>query len=79
MYTVITKDYCPWCTKACDLINDKGHKYNTVEISTREGFPSAMLTLVKKAGFTTVPQVFAPDGTYIGGYDSLVEYFKELE
>jgi len=35
------------------------------------------LTLVKKAGYTTVPQIFKPDGTHVGGYRELKEYFDE--
>lgn len=76
MYTVLSKDYCPWCTKACELLLEQGETYNVVELSKRPGFNSAMRTLAIKAGFTSVPQVFAPDGTYIGGYDELKAYLN---
>jgi|TARA_R110000796_G_scaffold69615_1_gene158577 glutaredoxin len=33
--------------------------------------------MAKKAGYTTVPQIFKPDGTHIGGYRDLKEYFDE--
>jgi len=73
-YTMLTKDYCPWCDKAAKLLNDKEVHFITVELSSQTQGQAAMLTLAKMAGFTTVPQVFTHDGTHIGGYEDLVKH-----
>ena len=74
-YTVITGGNCPWCSLTCELLEFDHKPYVTVETSkVRTGLSASMRTLVKMAGFTTVPQVFAPDGTHIGGYEDLVKY-----
>jgi len=33
--------------------------------------------MMKQADFKTVPQIYSPDGSYIGGYEDLVKYLKE--
>jgi glutaredoxin len=32
---------------------------------------------MKEAGYTTVPQIFKPDGSYLGGYTELKEYLSD--
>tara|TARA_R110001583_G_scaffold40829_2_gene130336 strand:+ start:950 stop:1147 length:198 start_codon:yes stop_codon:yes gene_type:complete len=36
-----------------------------------------ILSMMKQADFKTVPQIYSPDGSYIGGYEDLVKYLKE--
>ena len=76
-YTVITGENCPWCNLTCEQLNSEQLPYVVVETSkVRTGLAASMRTLVKMAGFTTVPQVFAPDGKHIGGYEDLVKYLE---
>jgi len=35
------------------------------------------LSLLKRSSITTVPQIFKPDGTHLGGYTELKEYIRE--
>jgi len=36
-----------------------------------------LLTLIKDAGMTTVPQIFNPKGEHIGGYTELKELLND--
>lgn len=70
MYTVITRNNCKYCDKAkvmLDLDKIPYVTYNVEEPSSRW-----VLSLMKEANIKTVPQVFAHDGSLIGG-------FRELE
>jgi hypothetical protein len=49
----------------------KGANQPFTEYNVQSGSSKWLLTLIKKAGMTTVPQVFKPDGTYVGGYTEL--------
>lgn len=72
MFYMITKEDCPWCDKALDLIveQDKGERiiFGSVDAITKR--------LMLKAGLRTVPQVWKDD-EYIGGYQELVAYFEQ--
>lgn len=71
MYTIITRDQCNFCDSAKALLEGASLPYTTYNVQS----PSSkwVLTLIKQAGHTTVPQIFKPDGTYIGGYTELKE------
>ncbi len=75
--TLYTKDYCPFCSKAKNLLDNKQIPYNDIDITHDE-------ELQKKArevsGRKTVPQIFFGEH-HIGGYDELeeVEENGELE
>ncbi len=77
MYTVITRNQCNFCDTAKVLLKGIGQSYTEYNIET----PSSkwVLTLLKQAGHTTVPQVFSSDGTYIGGCAELKELVGKLE
>lgn len=47
------------------------------EYNVESGGWKWILSMMKQADFKTVPQVYAPDGSYIGGYEDLVKYLKE--
>ena len=72
MWIVITRDQCNFCDTAKALLKGKGYSYTEYNVQS----PSSkwILTLIKKANMTTVPQIFAPDGTHIGGYTELKEH-----
>ena len=71
MYVVITRDQCNFCDQAKALL--KGSNLPFTEYNVQSGSSKWVLTLIKKAGMTTVPQVFKPDGTHVGGYTELKE------
>lgn len=66
IYTVYTKDNCPYCIKLKQFMKDKGLSYVEVDVTTgnRE-------TLVSK-GLKTVPQVFDHSGNYRGDCTSFI-------
>jgi glutaredoxin len=72
MYTIITRNQCNFCDAAKALL--KGASLPYVTYNVQEASSKWVLTLVKQAGHTTVPQIFAPDGSYIGGYTELKDH-----
>jgi glutaredoxin len=69
MYTIITRDQCNFCDTAKALLKSMGQGY--VEYNVQSTSSKWVLTLIKQAGHTTVPQIFSSDGTYIGGFSEL--------
>jgi glutaredoxin len=62
------------------LLKDRGINYTTYNIE--EGSSKWVLSLMKEASIKTVPQVFATDGSFIGGYRDLenkMEYVSKKE
>ena len=75
MWTIVTRSQCNFCDSAKALLKGRGETYTLYSV---DSFSSKwVLTLVKQAGYTTVPQIFKPDGTHVGGYRELKEYFDE--
>jgi len=63
---IYTKDYCPYCDAAKNLLIQKGVGFEEVDVTRDEkGFKEM---LEKAAPRRTVPQVFI-GGTAIGGFD----------
>jgi glutaredoxin len=75
MWTILTRSQCDFCDSAKALLKGMGESYTLYSVES----PSSkwVLTMAKQAGYTTVPQIFKPDGTHIGGYRDLKEYFDE--
>lgn len=69
---VWSKDYCPYCVNAKKLLDIKGIAYEERNISQGTWTKQQLLESVPNA--RTVPQIFI-DGTLIGGYDQLKNYF----
>ncbi len=71
MWVVITRDQCGFCDTSKALLKGRGFPYTEYNVQS----PSSkwVLTLIKQAGMTTVPQIFKPDGTHVGGYTELRE------
>jgi len=67
MIKVYTKDYCPYCDRAKSLLTQLGHKYEEIPLGSDQ---DKIITLVKKTGMRTLPQIFIED-KLIGGYDDL--------
>ena len=71
MYVIITRDQCNFCDAAKALLEGASLPYTQYNVQSDSS--KWVLTLIKQAGHTTVPQIFAPDGRHIGGYTELNE------
>lgn len=64
---IYSKDVCPYCVKAKNLLQRKGAVYEEIKITTDE----QKQEMIKKAnGRMTVPQIFIGD-FHVGGCDDL--------
>jgi len=64
---VYSKDICPYCVKAKNLLQRKGVNFTEIKITTDE----QKQEMIKKAnGRMTVPQIFIGD-FHVGGCDDL--------
>lgn len=64
---VYSKDVCPYCVKAKNLLQRKGVVFEEIKITTDE----QKQEMIKKAnGRMTVPQIFIGD-FHVGGCDDL--------
>ena len=65
---IYTKDYCPYCIKAKNLLKRKGVAFKEIDLTHDE---KLQLEIVEKSGGRkTVPQIFI-GGQPIGGSDDL--------
>jgi glutaredoxin len=74
MYKIYTKENCPWCVKAKQLMNAVGIKYEELKFGidyTRE----ELKALLPESLPLTAPQVFVYNKR-IGGYEALAEYLE---
>ena len=72
--TVIGSFYyprCEYCDKAKELLKQNKKEYTFIQADKK--FFGKVMAETKSS---SVPQIII-DGEYIGGYDDLVEYFKE--
>lgn len=67
--TIYTKDYCPYCVKAKNLLKRKGQEgIKEIDITHDEALQKEMIE--KSGGRKTVPQIFI-NGAHVGGCDDL--------
>jgi glutaredoxin len=67
---IYSKDNCPWCDRAKELVTNKGFTYEEIKIGrdiTREEF------LEQFPNVRTVPYIFVGERPY-AGYEELKEY-----
>lgn len=77
MYVIVTRNQCNFCDLAKEILKGSGIMF--VEYNVQSGSSRWILDLIKKAGYTTVPQVWDSEGNHIGGYTELKEALvKEL-
>lgn len=69
-----TKAFCPYCTRAKRLLDQKGATYEEYDITM--GGPKRAEMIQRANGRTTVPQVFIDDA-HIGGSDDLAALERE--
>lgn len=65
---IYTKDHCPYCVRAKNLLAGKGLKVIEINITQSTDLQSECFT--KSNGRKTVPQIFVGN-THIGGYNDL--------
>ena len=66
---IYTSLFCPFCTRAKQLLDSKRVMYYETDVTTRL---SLRMTMTERAGGrTSVPQIFI-DGQHIGGCDDLL-------
>jgi glutaredoxin 3 len=64
---IYTTPWCPYCTAAKSLLDNKGVPYTEVDVMD----PEKRAAMVQKAhGRRTVPQIFIGE-THVGGYDDM--------
>ncbi len=73
---IYSKDYCPYCVRAKQLMETLGQDYNEIDLGKN---PELVMEVVQKSGgMRTVPQVFIDD-KHIGGYDDLAALHEKGE
>ena len=76
MYVIIGRDQCNFCDAAKALLAGADLPYTELNIQKE---PKGFLTLFKQAGHTTVPQIYSPEGSHIGGYVELKELLNPTQ
>jgi len=66
--TIYSSNYCPYCIRAKQLLGSKGLAFNEVVV---DGQPDLRAEMARKAGRTSVPQIWI-NGTHVGGCDDLI-------
>ena len=64
---VYSSDYCPYCSRAKHLLASKGVAFEEIKV---DGKPQLRAEMTKKAGRTSVPQIWI-GSKHIGGCDDL--------
>ena len=70
--TIYSKENCPYCRMAKELLTARKLTFNEIKIDTDEAKYEEMIQLSHRR---TVPQIFIK-GQHIGGYDDLVGLVK---
>ena len=75
MWVMITRDHCSFCDDAKALLKSVGASCTDYNIESQSS--KWVLSLLKKSTINTVPQLFKPDGTHLGGLLELKEYLLD--
>ncbi len=70
---IYSKDYCPYCVKAKNLLKQKGLSFRELDVTHDEKLQQEVVT--RSGGRRTVPQIFIGD-THVGGFDDLAALDK---
>jgi glutaredoxin 3 len=65
---IYSKDYCPYCSRAKQLLQQKKQTFTEIRIDLHPELRDEMIN--QSNGRTTVPQIFI-NGQHIGGCDDL--------
>lgn len=64
---IYTKNYCPYCYRAKELLKIKGVEYTEYDVTSD---PDKEAEMINRAGYKTVPEIFIDD-RLVGGCDDL--------
>ncbi|WP_191489968.1 glutaredoxin 3 [Pseudomonas sp. FEN] len=64
---VYSSDYCPYCMRAKSLLGSKHVAFDEIKV---DGKPQVRAEMARKAGRTSVPQIWIGE-RHIGGCDDL--------
>ena len=64
---IYSSDWCPYCIRAKQLLASKGVAFEEIRV---DGKPDLRSEMTRKAGRTSVPQIWI-DTTHVGGCDDL--------
>ena len=64
---IYSSDFCPYCMRAKQLLSRKGVAFTEIKV---DGQRELRAEMVRKAGRTSVPQIWIGD-THVGGCDDL--------
>ena len=64
---IYSSDWCPYCIRAKQLLGNKGVAFEEICV---DGKPAVRAEMTRKAGRTSVPQIWIGD-THVGGCDDL--------
>ena len=67
---IYVKSWCPYCTMAQRLLDEKGVEYDSYMLDFGDGAKLRDEMIQRANGRTTVPQIFI-DGRHVGGCDDL--------
>ncbi len=65
---VYTTTYCPFCTRAKNLLKGKGVTFDEIDVTDDDQVREKMIEM--SGGRRTVPQIFI-NGKIVGGFDEL--------
>jgi glutaredoxin 3 len=65
---IYTTTYCPFCSRAKNLLRNKGVPFTEVDVTDDDELRARMVEL--SGGRRTVPEIFI-NGKIVGGYDEL--------
>ena len=65
--TIYTTRFCPYCTRAKQLLNGKGVDYEDIAVDAQ---PELRQEMMQRSGRHTVPQIWLGE-QHIGGCDDL--------
>jgi len=72
--TIYSKDYCPYCQRAKQLLKHKGVEFTEYQVDRDQNRYKEMLA--KSNGGRTVPQIFIGD-LHVGGSDDLYTLHRQ--
>ena len=75
MITLYQFETCPFCAKVRSFFDEKGVKYEKINVSSDRS-NGVRRELLEKSGVATVP-VATFDGKYVGGSDAIIAYVEE--
>ena len=64
---IYSSDWCPFCIRAKQLLTHKGVAFDEIRV---DGKPELRAEMARKAGRTSVPQIWIGE-THVGGCDDL--------